>query len=223
MYAAHRRISKKEEVVGWYSTTAGKEPKLITNTSSVINNFYTKQCDDELPIHLVVDSTLSGDTMGIRGFVAKAITLDDQTFADMFEEVAVEVVMSDAETTAIFHMMLGENKSESGSVPMQAWENTDIVSMIPSNTESITTTVELLLKTIDELSAYVDNVVDGKADSMPAVGVALSQALASLQNYNKDQISAQLQDKVQDLAMISYLSTLLKTQLKVSDKIHSIL
>ena len=210
MYAANRRISKKEDILGWYSTTA-VNGAFITNTSSVINSFYSKQVDDESPIHLVVDSTLKGADMAIRGFVAKPITLDDATFADMFEEVKVELVMSPAEKTAIFHMMQNE-------------DSTDItpVKDIPSERNSVNTAVKGLLNTIDELRSYVDKVVAGGTSANPDVGVQLANALSSLQNYKQEEIAAQLQGKMQDLQMIAYLSTLTKAQLKISEKLHAV-
>jgi len=216
MYTAHRRINRKEEILGWYSTTA-INGAYITNTSSVINSFYAKQCDDEKPIHLVVDSTLGGDTMGIRAFMAKPIALGDATFADMFEEVKVDLVMSPAETTALYHMMTGE-----AGTGAQEWANTSVVSAVPSDRVAVSSAVEQLLKTLDDLSTYVDDVVSGKVTPNAALGVELSHALTSLQTYKKEELSATLQNKMQDMLMIAYLSTLMKTQLKVSEKLHAI-
>jgi translation initiation factor 3 subunit F len=216
MYNAHRRINKKEEIVGWYSTTA-PNGACITNTSSVINTFYTKQCDDETPVHLVVDSTLTGDTMSVRGFVAKPIELGDATYADMFEEAKVEMVMSPAESTALFHMM----NNEEGNAK-QSWESSETVSGIPTEKDAVANSVEQLLATLDELSAYVDGVVAGTTTAIPSVGIELSHALSSLQTYKQEEISSQLQSKVQDMLMIAYLSTLTKAQLKISEKLHGI-
>ncbi len=217
MFAAFRRINKKEEIVGWYSTTANNGA-FITNTSSVINSVYVKQCDDELPIHLVVDSTLKGDTMAIRGFVARPMTLGDATFADMFEEVKVNLVMSPAETTALYHMMTGEE-----GVGAQDWKNTTLLSAVPSDRDSLNNSVNQLLATIDDLSKYVDGVISGKVAPSVTLGVELSNALSALQAYNKEEIHAQLQNKMQDMLMIAYLTTLTKTQLKISEKLHAII
>jgi translation initiation factor 3 subunit F len=216
MYTAHRRINRKEEILGWYSTTA-INGAYITNTSSVINSFYAKQCDDEMPIHLVVDSTLGGDTMGIRAFMAKPITLGDATFADMFEEVKVDLVMSPAESTALYHMMTGETGTGA-----QDWANASVISAVPTDRAAVGNAVEHLLKTLDELSTYVDDVVSGKVAPNAALGVELSHALSSLQTYKKEELSATLQNKMQDMLMIAYLSTLMKTQLKISEKLHAI-
>jgi translation initiation factor 3 subunit F len=216
MYNAHLLINKQEVIVGWYSTTS-PNGALITNTSSVINTFYAKQCGDELPIHIVVDSTLAGDSMSVRAFVAKPIELGDATYADMFEETKVEVVMSSAETTALYHMMTNEE-----GTGMQSWDRAATVSGIPSDRDSVVTSVEQLLGSIDDISAYVDGVLAGTAPAIPSVGVDIAHALASLQTYKQEETAAQLQSKVQDMLMVAYLSTLTKTQLKISEKLHAI-
>jgi translation initiation factor 3 subunit F len=255
MYKAHRRISKKEEIMGWYSTTA-TNGAFITNTSSVINSFYMKQCEDSnsnnnkdgesnsehenQPVHLVIDSTLQNrDSMAVRAFLAKPITLDDTAFADMFEEISVELVMSPAEKTALYHMMLGDrnlnqnnndssSSRSSSSTVFQTWDKPEITSALPSELNDVQNGVEQLLHTIDDLQLYVDSIINGKTtvtdgDGIPEIGVELAHALSSLSSYKQDEITAQLHGKIQDQIMIAYLSTLTKAQAHVSEKLHAIL
>ena len=43
MFSFHRRINKKEQIVGWYATTS-KDGAFITEYSSLIHEFYHGQC-----------------------------------------------------------------------------------------------------------------------------------------------------------------------------------
>ena len=205
MYAAQRRVSRKEEIVGWFTTT--KEGALIIDNSSLVNDFYSQECDD--PIHLVLDANMTGMNLSVRGFVSAPICLGDTAFANMFEEVEVEVVMNEAETTALYHMIYNA-EGKDGS--------TEVVASLPGENEAVVSAVERLLGSIDEITAYVDDVVSGKKQGSPTVGLALYDALNALQSYKQEELSAQLQGKVQDLLMVAYLSSIMKTQLKISDK-----
>ena len=66
MYAAQRRVSRKEEIVGWFTTT--KDGALIIDNSSLVNDFYSQECYD--PIHLVLDANMTGMNLCVRGFVS---------------------------------------------------------------------------------------------------------------------------------------------------------
>jgi len=56
MYDFHRRINKREAIVGWFSTTT-PEGEFLNDTTYLFNDFYSKLC--RRPIILVVDTSLS--------------------------------------------------------------------------------------------------------------------------------------------------------------------
>jgi translation initiation factor 3 subunit F len=93
MYGFHRRINRKEVIVGWYTTVP--EGSLLTDNSSLIHEFYSHECRD--PIHLVVDASLTGDGINIRAFIGEAVFVGDNALANMFQEISVELAMTDAE------------------------------------------------------------------------------------------------------------------------------
>ena len=101
--------------------------------------------------------------------------------------------------------------------------STEVVASLPGENEAVVSAVERLLGSIDEITAYVDDVVSGKKQGSPTVGLALYDALSALQSYKQEELSAQLQGKVQDLLMVAYLSSIMKTQLKISDKLHAVI
>ena len=108
----------------------------------------------------------------------------------MFEELQVEVVMNEAETMALYHMIYNAEGKDG---------TTEVVSSFPSEKESVAVAVQKLLGSIDEVSAYVDDVVSGRKTGSSAVGLALYDALSTIQSYKQEELSTQLQGKVQDL------------------------
>lgn len=43
MFDFHRRINKREQIIGWYSTTIS-EGVYFNDVTSLFNDFYAKQC-----------------------------------------------------------------------------------------------------------------------------------------------------------------------------------
>lgn len=93
MYLFHKRINRKEEIVGWYTTVP--DGPLLTDNSSLIHEFYSHEC--RKPIHLVIDASLSTDGIDIRAFISEAMFVGSNALANMFQEIRVELAMTDAE------------------------------------------------------------------------------------------------------------------------------
>jgi translation initiation factor 3 subunit F len=215
MYSLHRRNNKKEVVVGWYTTTTS-QGQFITDNSSLINDIYAKECDR--PVHIVVDTTLMGDNMDVRGFVSKIVVVGGESLAASFQEVKVEVGASEAEATCLFHMIHNQEGEK--------WADSSIVSTLPSSKRGVEDAVQQLQKVLDSAQAYVDAVVDGntKATVSRDIGIALADTLNTFaaQKASAHQAGA-MQTRLQDLVMVSYISTLAQTQALISEKLNEIL
>ena len=211
MYNFHNRIYRREQIVGWY-TTSTPDGALIIDNSTPIHEFYCGECND--PIHLVVDTTLAGENLGIRAFVMKMMVVGVTTLANMFQEVKVEIAMSDAEISCLHHMIHGQKES---------WNNSIILSDLGDERQALAESIEKLSSVVDKISAYVDNVVDGKEMPLPELGIAIADALESVQLVRADDFHSIFKERTQDLVMVSYLSTLTQTQLYIAEKISSVL
>jgi len=222
MYDFHRRINKRETIVGWFSTTSPKGA-FITDTTSLINDFYAKQC--KKPIILVVDtSLLNGDSFNIRAYTAKSLFLarDDESFANMFAELKVSVDLSEIESNFLYHMVKYQDSPDpEGS----KWTSDEVISYLPTEQERTVQSLESLLTLIDSLSGYVDGVVDGnpQTPAIAEIGMSVSDILSSLQAVSVDDIKTMYKDKVQDLLLVSYMATLAKTQIQLAAKLHAVL
>ena len=217
MYQSHRRINKKEVVVGWFATTAPDGAQII-NSSSLIHNFFEGECSD--PIHIVADTSLAGDSVSIRAFIVRPLNLDNNSFslATMFHEVRVELVMTESENTCLYHMIRGQENS------VGAWKHSKVISSVDNDAgRRSTDAIEKLKVTLDKIQLYIDDIVAGKVEGNSDLGIAISDVLSSLSPYDSDEAANILSEKRQDLLMLSYLTSLIQTQVKISEKINAIL
>lgn len=212
MLSFHRRNNKKEILVGWFSTSTANG-NYINDYSSLINDFYSKEVAN--PIHIVVDTTLMADNVNVRGFVTKQLVLSDNVLANTFQEIAVAVDLSESEVTCLQHMIRGQKKGDE-------WSRSDVISSISSKTESVNSSMEKLLQVLDEAQSFVDKVVTGEEPPVREIGIALADALNKFSSANLTTNSS-IQNKVQDLLMVSYISSLAQTQTLISEKLNQIL
>jgi translation initiation factor 3 subunit F len=234
MYAFHRRNNKKEVILGWYTTSTANGEFIIDN-SSLIHDFYCNECADSPmtePIHLVVDTTLMGEQMSVRGFSRRILEVGEHQLANAFFEVAVDVELTEAETTCLYHMINGQVDDAKSSGDEEAsssskWAKSDIMSTVPTSTESVETSMASLQKVLVDIQRYVDGVVDGSIAPNREAGTTIADALHSFTSTKSrldvSSVQLQLQAKVRDLLMVSYLSTLTQTQTSISEKLNEIL
>jgi len=227
MYEFHRRINKRETIVGWYSTTT-PSGDLIVPTTSLVNDFYLKQC--KKAVHVVVDTTLSSGNFQVRGFVGRTLKVkDERPFANLFSELKVSLEMSESEATCLYHMIHGQGSAivtdpaTGEDVDAGPWTSSEMLSTLPTESERVASSLEKLVSTLDELQAYVDGVVDGSKPAFTDIGVALSDAIGSLNVVSAEDSDSIFRDKMQDLLMVAYLSTLTQTQVQLSEKLHALL
>lgn len=139
MYSFHRRINKNEQVVGWFATTVGSEGAQITEYSTLINQFYNGQCAH--PVHVVVDTALTSDTMTPRGYICRTTTVDgNETSA--FEEITVDVEFSAGEKVGLSAMLRNHKHS---------FPSSTVVSALPSESQALQSAVKKLHTLLDEI------------------------------------------------------------------------
>jgi translation initiation factor 3 subunit F len=237
MVKFHNRVYKRDVVVGWYSTTAPSgaligafacsfisirnPPKLsylrlTVDNSSLIHDFYIGECSE--PVHLVVDTSLSGDSMGVRAFVSQPMVVGLNSFANMFHEVKVEIVLTDGETACLHQMIHGQ------AALGQPWASSTVLSVAESdNKADLLSSLHRLSDVINQLKTYVDGVISGSQVADAEVGIAIANALDAAECIRPEEFHANLQGRVKDMLMVSYINTLTQTQLAIADKLSAIL
>jgi translation initiation factor 3 subunit F len=227
MYNFHRRNNKKEVMVGWYTTTL-PTGEFINDNSSLIHDVFAKEIEN--PIHIVVDTTLLNDGIHIRGFVGKPTMIGDEVLANSFNEIKVDIDFTDHESTLLYHMIHSQCDTTTGQVVSSKenrWKNAEMVSALPNHMDNVEKAMYKLSETLDKIQNFVDNVVEGKmtgSGSYHEIGIQLTNIL---NNYSGNGFSAAevalLNNRFEDLLMVSYLSTLTETQTAIAEKLNQIL
>lgn len=211
MFEFHNRINRREQIVGWFSTTFPNGDCIVDN-SSLIHDFYSNESEN--PIHLVVDTSLGGDNMRVRAFVSRPMLVGEHAFANMFDELRVEIALSEGETTCLFHMINGQENP---------WQDGFTSARLPNERTAVSEALSNLVGSLDKSIEYVESVLAGETTASAATGMALADTLNSLKLISADDFQAILQGRLQDLLMTGHITTLTQTQVHLAEKLNSIL
>ncbi len=247
-----KRFNKKESIVGWFMCkTDGKD--LFDNFIRSVNSRFVKYClrtPIHLVVSVGADNKLhycgyigrnitnvftetywnnrnpqkpaiaaasaAAPAAQSAAQPAAAAASPDTQFSFMFESLNVEVAISDSEAACLHHMMHNQTNST-------AWNNHSISATVPDSSTSVKASLEQLLNVIEKLDSYVTGVVENKRDPIAEVGMSLSDVLGSMEAVSKESIEETYRDRLHEMLMVSYLSSLTKAQLQIADKIDTIL
>ena len=231
MLALHLRANRNETVVGWYATSFPEaeegygQSQCIADTSTLIHEFYADECADtvmDAPIHLVVDTSLISDTIGVRAYMSSAITLMGEPLANMFHEVRLVLKSSESEKIVLNEMIksLGDNQKgeDDGKGAVVVAKATK-----PDQGKNLQASMEKLLEMLETASEYAAAVVDGKMEADDAVGRQISDTLSNIPRIRPELFEKMFSDSLQDLLMVTYLSNITRTQLTISEKLNAAL
>lgn len=230
MLQLHRKANRKEVVVGWYASacdnTTGttdangsddgeKAPAvvapLVSDTSSLIHDFYATEAEDGDPIHLVVDTRLLDDSIQIRGYTSSPVLIQNEPLANLFHEIKVVVQSTEAEAICLHEMHKQHVTADDNTTS----DDKNPVSQLQAS-------MGQLLQLLETTSSYVDDVVDGRRPADPTVGRAISNVMAQVPRIlPASRFETVFHENLQDLLMVTYLSNLTRTQLDIAEKLQT--
>ncbi|XP_009403465.2 eukaryotic translation initiation factor 3 subunit F-like [Musa acuminata AAA Group] len=209
MYMSHLKVNPKEVLVGWYSTGFG-----VSGGSALIHDFYVKELKDSTkdireaqnsvpPVHLTVDTVFSNGEASIKAYMSVNLSLGDRSLAAQFQEIPLDLRMIEAER-----------------VGFDIFKKT-AVDKLPNDLEGMEASMERLYALIDDAYKYVDDVVEGRVNPDNDIGRFLSDTLASVPKMSPIAFDKVFNDRVQDNLALVYLSSLIRAQLGIAEKLNT--
>jgi translation initiation factor 3 subunit F len=207
MLALHMR-SSKDVVVGWYASASGD--CLVADTSSLIHEFYAGECEDNNPVHLVVDTRLLSDFLQIKAFQSLPLIVQGDHLGNVFHELQLYIYSNDAEAICLREMI----KSSSSITDTDREPET-------LSASGLIVSLERLYNLLDSTLQYVNKVVDGTLPMNAEKGRQISNALATIPRMRPEIFDSSFQNSLQDLLMVTYLSNLTRTQVEIAEKLNA--
>jgi translation initiation factor 3 subunit F len=102
---------------------------------------------------------------------------------------------------------------------MHALKHHTTAATVDSQMASLETSMARLLELLGEASSFVDAVVAGDAPADPEVGRRIADTLAVVPRMRPEVFAKMFDSNLQDLLMVSYLSSLTRTQLAIAEKL----
>jgi len=198
--------------------TTHTESKCIVDTSSLIHEFYAGECEDD-PIHLVVDTGLTTNSLPIHAYKSIPVCVKNETLANMFHELRCTIKSTDSERICVDRMI------KSTFVEEEDDTTGDGGGALATQDEGLALqqSMEKLLTMLTTCSTYVDNVVAGALSPNDTIGRDLSETLNSVPRIQPEVFDKMFDDNLQDLLMVTYLSNITKTQLMIAEKLNETL
>lgn len=195
MLSSQQKVNPKEVIVGWFSTGG------VTGGSALIHEFYSREVNN--PIHLTVDTEFRTGNASIKAFISVGLSLGDQQLAAQFQEIPLDLRMVEAEKIG-FDVL-----------------KPTTVDKIPNDLEGMEASMERLLALIDDVSKYVDDVVEGRTAPDNKIGRFISDTIAALPKLSPHAFDKLVNDSLQDQLLLLYLSSITRTQLSLAEKLNT--
>ena len=194
LLALHHKVSPKEVVVGWFSTSAAPAPG-----DALIHEFYSRECPN--PVYVTIDTSLQGESVDVTAHVGRALSLGGSAVAMAFVETPCDVRTADAERLGMDLL------------------TRELVGRLPGEGEALDASVGRLVDLLARGAAYAEAVAAGAAKPDAAAGRALADALAALPQLPPSDLDALVCDAQQDALLVAYLSELVLAQVALSDRL----
>jgi len=202
MSGMFRRINAKEKVVGWYSTG----PKIRTNDVD-IHELFTDYHPN--PAFVIVD--VSPDNVGIptSAYRLENEIRDDGTQKEekTFVHVPSSIEAFEAEEIGVEHLL------------RDVKDNT--VSTLATQVAEKITSLQGLEKRLVEIKKYMDLVVDGTLPVNHEIMGLLQDSFNLLPNLNLEDYVKAFAVKTNDMMLVVYLSSLIRSVVALHDLINN--
>eukprot|EP00192_Tetraselmis_astigmatica_P020930 CAMPEP_0117667482 /NCGR_PEP_ID=MMETSP0804-20121206/10996_1 /TAXON_ID=1074897 /ORGANISM="Tetraselmis astigmatica, Strain CCMP880" /LENGTH=280 /DNA_ID=CAMNT_0005475223 /DNA_START=101 /DNA_END=943 /DNA_ORIENTATION=+ len=194
LFDLHQKVSKKDLVIGWFSTGYS-----MNGSDALIQDFYGRECSS--PIHLTVDTTLTDSQMRISTYVSRSLSLGDKQLATEFIEIPCQTRLIEAERIGVDLLDKRDQKE------------------LPDDMDRLRDSFQKLSGMVEGCTQYVEDVLAGRKPANAEIGRYLSDTVAAIPYISPVDFEKMYEDNMQDMLLVMYLSSLMRTQLAIADKL----
>ncbi|XP_034477881.1 eukaryotic translation initiation factor 3 subunit F-2 [Drosophila innubila] len=203
MYELNQITYPQEKIIGWYSTG-----KTLSRSAAALHAFYSRECGEMQPLHLLVDTTLRAGRMSTRLYCAVAMGVPGGTKGLLFTQLPVLQLDTEGDESVALRMMqkyaLQPTKQQGRMLP-------ELVHVVEAIKE-LELKLELVLR-------YINDVLGRKRLPDNHVGRALHDVLTSVPLLDAESFRLMFNSNVRDMLMSITLSTMIKTQMELTEKL----
>lgn len=199
LYDMNQQVNKQEVIVGWWATG-----HTVTSHSSVIHEYYSRECSN--PVHMTLDTTLQGGHLGLQAFVNVTVGVPGGKTGSHFTPIPVEVTSYEPEVISL------RLCQKTIALSQKCVEPTD-------DLERIVEAADKLKALIENVLAYVEDVIMGKREPDNEIGRMLLDMVHSVPKMSSEQFQNMFNSNVKDLLMVLSLAQLIHTQLQLNEQL----
>jgi len=202
MYRMSKKISAKEKVIGWYSTG----PKLRECDIDIHELFYAYTPE---PVLVIVDVRAENANIPTSAFAATIEVKEDGTEKQQktFVHVPSSIEAFEAEEIGVEHLL------------RDVKDNT--VSTLSTKVSEKVQSLRGLKARLEEIKSYMDKVVDGSLPVNHEIMGHLQDAFNLLPNLNLEDYVKGFAVKTNDMMLVIYLSSLIRSVIALHDLINN--
>jgi translation initiation factor 3 subunit F len=203
MFDLHQKVNPREVIVGWYSTGTD-----LNTYSSLIHNFYSQETAPHQAIHLAVDTGVQeGGQPGVKAYVSSPVGVFPKPENCLFVPVPCELRYNSAEHSGLELLTKALHSPSRHASPAQDLEVLQ---------QALVNVVEM----IDRVLGYVRSILSGEIEGNEGVGRYLMDTLSeTTDGLEKGKVEVLFNAHLQDTLMVSYLASLVQSQVEVSSRL----
>lgn len=203
MFELNQVTYPQEQVLGWYCTG-----KSLSHSAAALHAYYARECLDGQPLHLLMDTTLRGGRLTTRLYCGVVTGVPGGTKGLLFTLLPLlELDPENHESVALRFM------HAQAFHPIK-----QLGRLLPELVHVVEATRELEMK-LELVLRYVNDVLARKRRPDNGVGRALHDALTSVPLMDSETFRLMFNANVRNMLMSITLSTLIKTQMQLSEKL----
>jgi len=202
MYWMFKKVTTREEIQGFYSSG----PKIKENDLK-INAVFERFCDNP-PVFTIIDVR-----PGVEGIPTTAYQAVDEVEAEgkeirrVFKHVICNIEAEEAEEVGVEHLLRDINDPSTSHLALQIKQKVN--------------GLKGLLTRLNEMKTYLDRVHSGKLPANNQIIYNIQNILNLLPNLNLEELINALLTKTNDMHLVIYISSLVRSILALHDLLNN--